>query len=165
MQRRLILMRHAKSERHGGAATDHARPLSKRGRRDAPRMAAWLVDHGWKPDAVVSSDATRTRQTWEHMAPWFEPDPPAVRFHNGLYLASLGALQRVSVDWAPAWGTVLALGHNPGWEQAVAHLSGVQEYMPTAACALLHGAGETWAEALEGRWRLERLLRPRELPQ
>ncbi len=164
MQRRLVLMRHAKSAWNTAAGSDHARPLSNRGRRDAPRMAAWLLDAGWRPDAVVSSDATRTRQTWEHMAPVFDEPLPPVHFHDTLYHASLDALRRVGFHWPARWGTVLALGHNPGWENAVAELSGASDYMPTASCALLVGEGDTWWEALEGRWTLEQLVRPRELP-
>jgi hypothetical protein len=38
MQRRLMLMRHAKSAWTSHVPTDHERPLNKRGRRDAPRI-------------------------------------------------------------------------------------------------------------------------------
>ena len=39
MTRRLIVMRHAKSSWDSDAHNDHARPLNKRGRRDAPAIA------------------------------------------------------------------------------------------------------------------------------
>ena len=38
MQRRLIVMRHAKSSWNSAAQTDHERPLNERGRGDAPRV-------------------------------------------------------------------------------------------------------------------------------
>lgn len=165
--RHLVLMRHAKSRRDalapdGRLLDDHDRPLAPRGLRDAPRVAAWLRAAGWQPDAVVLSDATRTRQTWAAMAPALGPSLP-LRVVPTLYLAGLTALRADAATWDPAWGRVLALGHNPGWEQAASHLGGVPVELKTASCALLEGAGPSWSQALAGPWRLVRLLHPREL--
>jgi phosphohistidine phosphatase len=59
--RRLILLRHAKSD--WPDVPDRDRPLAKRGRRDAPKIGRWLREHGYLPDTVICSDARRTRQT------------------------------------------------------------------------------------------------------
>jgi hypothetical protein len=67
MQRRLMIMRHAKSAWSSDVASDHERPLNKRGRRDAPRVGKRLAKLGWVPEFVVSSDSRRTRETWERM--------------------------------------------------------------------------------------------------
>ena len=47
---------------------DHDRPLNKRGRQAAPRMGQLLVEAGLIPDLIVSSTATRARQTVEFVA-------------------------------------------------------------------------------------------------
>ena len=65
MRRRLIVLRHAKSAWDTDAATDHERPLNKRGRRDALRVAEKIAKLGWQPEQVISSDAERTRETWK----------------------------------------------------------------------------------------------------
>ena len=49
MDRRLIVMRHAKSSWSDPAATDHERPLNDRGRHDAPRVAARLANCNGSP--------------------------------------------------------------------------------------------------------------------
>ena len=59
MERRLIVMRHAKSSWKNESLRDHERPLNKRGRRDAPRIGEELASLGWVPQRVISSDATR----------------------------------------------------------------------------------------------------------
>ena len=41
--KRLILMRHAKSDWNHPGLADHDRPLNKRGRKAAPAMGAWLT--------------------------------------------------------------------------------------------------------------------------
>ena len=65
--------------------------------------------------------------------------------------------------WPAAAHTVLALGHNPGWEDAQSRLSGRWETMTTANVALLQGHGSTWVEALAGGWSLEAFGRPKEI--
>lgn len=162
MERRLILMRHAKSAWGTDASSDHDRPLSGRGRDDAPKIADQLVELEWEPDAVWSSDSERTRETWELMSERFAEAPP-VEFTRALYLADVFDIREVAADWDPALHTVLVLGHNPGWEQALYELAGVSESMTTANAALLVGVGDDWSEALDGEWRLQALLRPRDL--
>ena len=62
MQRRLMLMRHAKSSWKSQVPTDHERPLNERGRRDAARVGKRLAKLGWLPDVVVGSDSRRTEE-------------------------------------------------------------------------------------------------------
>src|SRR5215470_16108264 len=83
--RRLILLRHAKSD--WPDVRDRDRPLAKRGRRDAPRIGRWLHDHDYVPDVVVCSVARRTRQTWELVAGELDGSP-SVRFEPRAYEAS-----------------------------------------------------------------------------
>ena len=156
-------MRHAKSSWDSDAPTDHARPLNRRGRRDAPRVARRLSELGWVPDAVCSSDSERTRQTWSLMSAELEPDVP-VTFTPTLFHAGLGGIQTAAERWPDEIATVLVLGHNPGWEDALTMLSGRAEVMTTANAGLLVGEGATWSEALERGWDLEALIRPKELP-
>ena len=162
--RRLILMRHAKSDWHSGAASDHERPLNDRGRRDAPRMAQELVELGWTPERVLSSDSTRTCETWELMRPVLGRAIP-VDFTASLYHAGIAALRQAIGDLTRDVRSVLALGHNPGWEEALAWLSGEPTVMPTAACALLTISAADWPQTVaEPRlWRLHDILRPKEL--
>jgi len=56
---------------------------------------------------------------------------------------------------APQEGTTMILGHNPGSEILVNHLSGEWHTMPTAAAALLVES--------EGSWIIEDVIRPKEL--
>lgn len=159
---RLIIMRHAKSDWQAGLP-DHERPLNKRGRRDAPRIADAIRALGWAPDLVVCSDSRRTSETWERMAGVFEADPPIV-YTRALYHAGLGALQEQLGGVSSEFRTILVLGHNPGWERAAGALSGLDLAMTTANAVLLEMAGDTWAEAItRPAARLETILRPKSL--
>ena len=158
MKRRLIVMRHAEAAMNSADGSDHARPLTPRGRSDAPRVARALLDRGWRPEAVLSSDSRRTRETWEGMAPELDA-PPQPSFTRALYLAGLDTLWEEVHGVASEVETLLVLGHNPGWEHAVYRLSGQPEAMAPANAALLVGSGDTWPEALEGRWERAEVVR------
>ena len=117
MQRRLMLMRHAKSSWKSQVPTDHERPLNERGRRDAARVGKRLAKLGWVPDFVVSSDSRRTEETWERIQKSF-PDA-RFRFTRVLYAGGPSELRSEVARLSGDVRTVLALGHNPGWEEAV----------------------------------------------
>ena len=59
----LVLVRHAKSSWGKPGLEDRDRPLSRRGKRDAPRMGKRLAKQGVKPDLVLSSPARRALAT------------------------------------------------------------------------------------------------------
>lgn len=159
---RLVLMRHAKSSWDSGAPDDHSRPLNDRGRRDAPRIADALLERAWAPDFVLSSSAQRTRETWAHMEARLGARPS--RFTRALYGADLEELLGELAGTPAEARCVLALGHNPGWEDALTRLSGRDLGMTTANAALLEApAGLGWGRLPARGWRLVEVLRPKEL--
>lgn len=106
--RRLILMRHAKSDWSFGMP-DHERPLNKRGRSSAMALGDWLRAKSYLPDEVLSSSATRTGQTLLGLG--LEGDIQ-IRFLKALYLAE--ASEMLAVLQSATGQSVLMLGHNPG---------------------------------------------------
>ena len=68
MLKNLLLMRHAKSDWGNLALDDFERPLNKRGRKAAAKMAQWLSLNAPPIEAIVSSPAKRARQTTEIIA-------------------------------------------------------------------------------------------------
>ena len=107
MTRRLILMRHAKSDWDDPVLRDIERPLSERGRVNATALGDWLRSRGYLPDAVLCSSATRTAETFVGLA----LECP-VRYLPELYHAPpatlLTALRQAEGQ------TVILLAHNPG---------------------------------------------------
>ena len=63
--RRLMLLRHAKTEHDAPSGQDHDRRLDDRGRLDAAAIGGWIGRHPPFPDAVLVSTAVRAHQTWE----------------------------------------------------------------------------------------------------
>ncbi len=166
MNRRLIVMRHAKSSWADGSMSDHERPLNDRGRREAPEVARQLAELEWLPEVVLSSDSKRTRETWKRMKTVLEDADctPTVTKSAELYHAGMDEAADALTELDDEIDCVLLLGHNPGWEDVVSYLSGVSVTMTTANAVLLEGEGDSWQDALErGSWQLVEVIRPREL--
>ncbi len=118
--RRLILLRHAKSD--WPDVPDLKRPLAKRGRHDAPVVGRWLRDRGYLPDAVICSVAQRTRQTWDLVAPALGGSP-SVTFEPRAYGASALTLLYLARELPDTCRAALLIGHNPAIEDLAAHLA------------------------------------------
>jgi phosphohistidine phosphatase len=107
--RTLILLRHAKAERANEAASDEARALTGRGRREAALACAAMEDAGLKPNLALVSSAVRTRETAEHGLQNFKFE---TRVEDALYLAAPEGLWDAFV--ASEAESVVIVAHNPG---------------------------------------------------
>jgi phosphohistidine phosphatase len=166
--RRLILLRHAKSD--WPDVPDRDRPLAKRGRRDAPRIGRWLHEHGYQPDVVVCSSARRARQTWDLVAPELGGSP-AVRFEPRAYAASAMTLLHLAQELPSRYRTALLIGHNPGLSDLATSLVAPpvpgngprpQISLPTAAVAVLDFPGD-WPSLTPSQARLLDHITPADL--
>ena len=157
---RLILMRHAKSSWKYHDLSDHERPLNKRGRKAAVKIAKELVRLEWIPNKLYSSDSTRTKETWARMDKII--DGVDVEYSYKLYHSSPKKIRKTLPDDFD-YETVMILGHNPGCADFLSYLCGEWHRMPTAATALLtiKNPNESWK--VKENWILEDLLLPREL--
>lgn len=169
MKRELLVLRHAKSAWNTDAPTDFERPLSKRGRRDAPRVGRFLSDSGLIPDHVVSSPAERAKQTVLAVCGACGIEADRIQWDPRIYHASTGALLDVLNDCPATAQRVLIAGHNPGLELLVRNLCRHEvpmpddyKLMPTAAVAHLEIPVE-WTELEAGMARLVSLTRARSL--
>ncbi|MBI4865221.1 MAG: histidine phosphatase family protein [Candidatus Riflebacteria bacterium] len=158
----LLLLRHAKSSWDRIGVPDVERPLAPRGRRDAPRIARALQARGPVPDLIVCSPAVRARQTVELLV-----EAVALRstlqVDASIYEAGPGRLVEVVQGLPDASDPVMLVGHNPGLEELVERLTGMESRMPTASLARIDLAIERWSEARSGQGKLAWLLRPKEL--
>lgn len=158
MQHTLIVMRHAKAgELPGGP--DFERPLKPRGRRDAAAAGQWLAGHGFEPDAVICSPASRTRQTWEYLSPALSA-APGFFAEPGLYRADAEEVAEL-IRLTPAQvRTLMCIGHNPAAAGLVGMLTGTEPDFPTAAIAVVAVPGN-WPELYAGDGRLLASWTPR----
>ncbi|KAJ4900166.1 Phosphoglycerate mutase family protein [Raphanus sativus] len=172
ISRRLILLRHAHSSWDHLSLKDHDRPLTKSGQADAAKVAQILSSLGWLPQLILSSDATRTKETLKSMQAQVDGFMEAnVHFIPSFY--SIAAMDGQTADHlhhviskysSPDITTVMCMGHNKGWEEAASVLSGASVKLKTCNAALLHAFGNSWDDAFAlagpGGWKLEGIVAP-----
>jgi phosphohistidine phosphatase len=161
----LLLMRHAKSSWKDDDIKDFERPLKKRGKKDAPRMAEVILEEDLMPQLIISSSAVRARQTAELVAETLK-FKGTLEYVDTLYMAEPPAYFDVLRALPPDVERVLVIGHNPGMEALMQILSNQVEGMPTAALAYISLPLKDWRELngkLEGE--LINLWRPRDFEE
>lgn len=134
---RVTLLRHAHAESAAPGQADALRPLSTTGEAEADAAAQWLAGRG-TPARVLCSPAVRTRQTLARVLDRL--GFVDTREEASIYEASPGALMALIEQHRDA-GSLLLVGHNPGFEAVVALLStgqsGDHRGMPPAGIAEL----------------------------
>ncbi len=167
---RLLLMRHAKSDWHSGAASDFDRPLNARGRAAAAAMAAFVARISLVPARVYCSPARRTRETLAAFTAVL-PDMPHAIYRRALYdngLAAYLAALATDMNLSP----LLIVGHNPAIHDTALFLTGtgdratyaaLAEKMPTGALTVIDFPGVAFPNPAAGRGSLTAFVRPRSL--
>ncbi|MFC0633984.1 SixA phosphatase family protein [Brevundimonas balnearis] len=143
--RQLILMRHAKAERQAESGQDRDRPLTDRGRADARLMARELAQRGLRPDVVLVSSSTRTRETWDEMAEAF--GDVDLRIEARLYNAEPETIRAFVEELEESAGVLLVLAHNPGVQLLAGDLL-VESAASPAILERLEGGFPTGAAAV-----------------
>lgn len=158
--KRLILMRHAKSDWDASYGADHERPLNQRGVAAAAVMGRVLAAADQVPDRIVSSSAVRARTTVQlasEAADW-EVD---IEIREELYGASVGDVIDVIQDVGGNAQRLLVVGHEPTTSQTVLALSGGRVRVATATAVALDFAPDDWSRIEPGGGTIAYVLGPK----
>jgi phosphohistidine phosphatase len=175
--RRLMLLRHAKTENDAPSGRDQDRRLDDRGRRDAAEIGGWIGRHPPVLDLVLVSPAIRAHQTWEiawqamkELAP-----EPQVELLPELYGADTSQLlQIVHTVSATDPHRLMLVGHNPGMHELALALVGsgdasarkaLADNLPTSGLAVFDFAVDDWTDVAFRRGKLLQFVSPRLLKQ
>jgi len=158
----LYLLRHAKSSWDDQSLKDFDRPLNARGLKAAPKVGAYMRKEKTRLDLVLSSPAVRAKQTTGLVCE-AAGLASAVKFDERIYEATARRLFEIVAGLEDNLSSVLMVGHNPGFEELLAALTGESERMPTAALALIELDLKSWSDVSPGSGGLKWLVRPKEL--
>jgi phosphohistidine phosphatase len=171
--RRLLLLRHAKTERESLSGQDRDRRLDSRGREDAPAIGRYLAENRLIPDLALVSPAARTRETWDLLAGALKSAPSA-EFVPGLYGADASELLQIirlasQADGRPS-KSVMVVAHNPGLHELSLALIGkakgydreaLEENLPTSGLAVFKFAVDDWDDLSVRQGTLEKFVSPK----
>jgi phosphohistidine phosphatase len=175
--RRLMLLRHAKTENDAPSGRDEDRRLDERGRKDAAEIGGFIASHPPFPDSALVSPAVRAHQTWELAWAAMKDRVPElhVELVPNIYGADPGQLLQCIRDASAADPQrLLVVGHNPGMhELALALTDGGDEAgrraladnLPTSGLVILEFATDDWNDVAFRRGRLVQFVSPKLLKQ
>lgn len=160
--KRLLLVRHAKSDWSDAGLRDFDRPLNARGEHDAPRMARFLRERELVPTFLLASPAARTYATARHFAAAFGIAENDIALMESLYDSSADDLLGAVVGLPDLHDVVAVFGHNPAMTTAVSRFA--DEYVsnvPTCGVACVTSEAESWAGVRPGAASLRGLWTPK----
>jgi phosphohistidine phosphatase len=165
---RLLILRHAKTERAAPGQRDRDRKLTARGRADAPLIGAYMVGHRLVPDLALVSPVARAAQTWAMVAASFTT-VPRVANEERVYNANADTLLRLVRQTRDA-RALLLVGHNPSLHDLAVRLIAagdakarerVNEKLPTCGLVVIDLPIDDWSKLHASSGRLERFVTPR----
>jgi phosphohistidine phosphatase len=175
--RRLLLLRHAKTEHNAPSGRDQDRRLDERGRHDAAEIGGWIGRHPPFSNHVMVSPAVRAKQTWElaWAAMQDHVPPPQVEYLPELYGAGAAQLlQSIRTAAATDPQALMLVGHNPGLHELALALVGsgdqaarqaLHDNLPTSGLAIFDFLSDDWNDVSFRRGHLVLFVSPKLLKQ
>lgn len=152
MERRLVIIRHAKATQGGFLERDFDRALNSRGQSDSPVMGERLKKQQLIPDLIIASAAKRTMQTAKNIAGAVGYSEQAIKSVEKLYHCSAATFEEVIVEIDDAVKTVFIVGHNPGITEFVNSLSGTFKIDNMPTCGVVAATIDTtWSQFYTAR--------------
>jgi phosphohistidine phosphatase len=158
--KRLLILRHGKSDWYAGAATDHERPLNKRGTGAAMTMGRVLTRIGEQPNLIFTSSAVRARETALLASDAGGWECEMVELDELYGTSAAGALE-VAARAPDEVERLMLVGHEPTWSYLVYALTGASVQIKTATLAAVDLDAMSWDEAPIAPGSLAYLLQPK----
>jgi phosphohistidine phosphatase len=161
--KKLLLIRHAKSDWGDPSLDDIDRPLNERGKRDAPMMAQRLLDKKVRIDAFISSPAKRAFKTAKIMAEEFKAGKDSVQTEKALYLAGEESFLKVITHADDDCDCIAIFSHNPGITEFANELTDTRiDNIPTCGVFAVQADCDRWKDFEEAKKQLLFFTYPKE---
>ena len=163
MHKRLLIIRHAKSDWNDPKLPDFDRPLNSRGHRNAPEMAERLLKKHLIPQQIVSSPAKRAITTAEYFGGVFDIEKNEIRQEKDIYEASASRLLKLINELDNQYNFIAIFGHNPGLSDLVRNLTGDGFNITTCGIVLIRLFVDDWQVISKGTGELQFFDYPKNL--
>ncbi len=151
MKKRILIVRHAKSDWGNEVINDFYRPLNNRGHENAPEMAARLLKNKFVPEKIITSPAIRAFTTAQHFAEAFDYDVNALQLDKNIYEASVSVLLNVINKADEQYNFIALFGHNNGVSDLVNYLTDKNiSSLATCATVIIQFDTHNWDEISAG---------------
>lgn len=157
--RRLLILRHAKSDWDASYEQDHDRPLAGRGRKAAKAIGKFMALSDLVPELAITSSAVRAGSTLKlamQAGDWSCPVESSQRLYGASAKDVLDLLAERSDE-----ESILIVGHEPTWSEVVHLLTGASVRMATATLVAIDFEFRSWSSIRPNAGQLALLVPPR----
>lgn len=167
--KRLILLRHAKSDWSDPLQSDQDRQLNKRGRETAAKLGLYFSTNRIQPDIALCSTAARTRETLTRIENTSRT-PVTTTFTNALYGAAFNDILSLIHAQKAHHNTILIVAHNPGVQDTALKLTSnsesvlyarIHEKVPTGSLIMLDFDVKCFGHISLKSGKLHQFIRPK----
>jgi len=143
--KKLVIIRHSKSDKSENSIDDYDRPLNNKGLNDAKLIGEYLFEKMLKPDMILSSPSLRTMTTAEIIAKEVKYEKVIIP-NQYIYEAFVNTLQDIVNFIHDENNTVFLIGHNPGVSALSYMMCGLKKSIPTSAVVEIDFDCDSWME-------------------
>ena len=159
----LLILRHAKSSWDDPSQKDYDRPLNARGLKTAPLMGRLAVDKKLIPQTILTSPAQRAVQTTELFTKATKIKIK-IQIIDSFYPGNPSEHIKVLSLQDNQHDKIMIVGHNPGLELLLEHLTNKPEPLPTCSLAVVHVPVKHWQDLIsQSTGKLVTVFRPKEI--
>jgi phosphohistidine phosphatase len=150
--KQLLLVRHAKSSWDDFGLNDFDRPLSDRGKKDAPAMAQRLSGKKINIDAFISSPAKRAARTAKIFANEYKIEKDDIIYKTELYLAPENVFYDVIAKTDDKFNCIAIFSHNPGITDFANEMTEIKiDNIPTCGVFAVKVDAKHWNDIKEAK--------------
>ena len=144
--KKLLIVRHAKSDWSNPNLRDFERTLNQKGLTDALEMAKRLKKRNILPDQIVSSPAVRALNTCEIICKELEIQENKIELNKTIYEASHKTLLQIINNFDDNHDFIALFGHNNGITDLIDYLTNADIFdVPTCGMALVEFPFDNWS--------------------
>ena len=148
--KKLILIRHSKTENLVTGQSDYFRPLKPRDHNDAHLIAEKLKEKGLTPDLLISSPAKRAEKTAKELVREINYDKKKIKSADSLYESSYEKYLELIHATDDKHESIFIIAHNPTITEVGERLSGaILSNIPTCAIVCISFDVESFKEITE----------------
>lgn len=145
MSKKLLIVRHAKSDWGSAGITDFNRPINESGKINAPIMGKRLKGKGILPDTVISSPALRAITTAKLITHELGYNIAKIKQEKSIYEASCSTLLKIINDFDNEHEMVALFGHNNGITDLAVYLTDAEIFnIPTSGMVMINFPFDDW---------------------
>ena len=158
----LFIIRHAKSSWDHPGLPDYERPLLESGKTRTKKIIDYLIDQHVKTDLIMSSHATRAKETALMIAEGLKYPIDKIRIAEEIYNGNVDDAIYLLFGLSNETETVMIVGHNPTFTSlANLFLHEPIDWLPTSGVVCIEFKTEKWGNIIQAKKRTKFVISPK----